>query len=95
MKSLKVSNILIQQDGCVAVTLSKLFNDGADTVNLGDHVLLIQCGADVQACIAAVNTDLVSQGFPPINVDDVTAIQNHAQIAFTTDKVAAYKLAHT
>lgn len=91
-KQSTLNQIEIDAFGNVLMRIAKLVIDGEQVLAKEWHRSSVAVGADINAQMAAVNADLVQQGWPPVADGDIERISQHAATAWTPDRIAAASL---
>lgn len=91
MKRVIVDQIEIARDGHIQIRLKKQIIDGAETFDLGYHRTIVEVGGNVDAQVATLNAHLAQMGFPAIQAEEIADVKKYAAIAFTPQKITAYR----
>lgn len=81
------------QKGAIAVRWAKLIHDGPRLVARECHRAVLNPGDDVDAAMAAVDSDLSAQGFGAMPESDVALVRQQTARLWTAATVSAYKAA--
>lgn len=92
MKKTILDQIEVTKDGHIQIRMRKQVIDGDSVFDFGFHRTFVECGGDVDKQMALVNAHLAQMGFGVISAKEIAEIKQHAQIAFTPDRIQAFKL---
>ena len=66
-----------------------ILDDNGAVVSKADHMTAFEVGCDIDAQIAAVNADITSRGFAPVEQSGVDEIKAIAAVVWTPERLAA------
>ena len=90
MKQLIIDQIEVTSNGTIQVRMHKISSDG-DLI--GNHRTSIPPSGDINAQVAAVNSDMATQNYSPIPDADVAKLTAICNAAWTAEVIAAYQAA--
>ena len=87
-KQIIIEQIEVTKNGTVQVRMHKLSSDG-DLI--GNHRTLLPPGTDINAQVAAVNTQMAAENYTALSVSDVAKLTAICNTAWTKEVVDSYK----